>query len=146
MKKILFALLLVSYIGFSQNSNTSYEMIENSESQYKIDLKKSIVKNIDFTNIGPSVMSGRVTDLEVNPKNTTEFYVAYASGGLWHTKNNGNTFEPIFDNADTQNIGDFDVNWESNVSSYSVVVEESDLNEKYHFTQNFNFTRKIKNF
>ena len=60
MKKILFALLLVSYIGFSQNSNTSYEMIENSESQYKIDLKKSIVKNIDFTNIGPSVMSGRV--------------------------------------------------------------------------------------
>ena len=68
MKKILFGLLLVSYIGFSQNSNTSYEMIENSESQYKIDLKKSIVKNIDFTNIGPSVMSGRVTDLEVNPK------------------------------------------------------------------------------
>ena len=84
MKKILFALLLVSYLGFSQNANTSYQMIEKSENQYKIDLQKSIVKNIDFTNIGPSVMSGRVTDLEVNPKNTTEFYVAYASGGLWH--------------------------------------------------------------
>ena len=113
MKKILFALLLISYLGFSQNSNTSYEMIENSESQYKIDLKKSIVKNIDFTNIGPSVMSGRVTDLEVNPKNTTEFYVAYASGGLWHTVNNGTTFNPIMDNSITQNIGDFDVDWNS---------------------------------
>ena len=84
MKKILFALLLVSYLGFSQNANTSYEMIEKSESQYKIDLQKSIVKNIDFTNIGPSVMSGRVTDLEVNPKNTTEFYVAYASVSYTH--------------------------------------------------------------
>ena len=65
MKKILFALLLVSYIGFSQNANTSYDDIEKSENQYKIDLQKSVVKNIDFTNIGPSVMSGRVTDLEV---------------------------------------------------------------------------------
>ena len=113
MKKILFALLLVSYLGFSQNANTSYEMIEKSENQYKIDLQKSIVKNIDFTNIGPSVMSGRVTDLEVNPKNTTEFYVAYASGGLWHTLNNGTTFNPIMDNSITQNIGDFDIDWNS---------------------------------
>ena len=113
MKNILFALLLVSYLGFSQNSNTSHEMIIKSENQYKIDLKKSIVKNIDFTNIGPSVMSGRVTDLEVNPKNTTEFYVAYASGGLWHTVNNGTTFNPIMDNSITQNIGDFDVDWNS---------------------------------
>ena len=38
MKKILFALLLVSYIGFSQNANTSYDDIEKSEKQYKIAL------------------------------------------------------------------------------------------------------------
>ena len=113
MKKILFALLLVSYLGFSQNANTSYDAIEKSENQYKIDLQTSIVKNIDFTNIGPSVMSGRVTDLELNPENTTEFYVAYASGGLWHTVNNGTTFYPIMDNSITQNIGDFDIDWNS---------------------------------
>ena len=28
MKKILFALLLVSYLGFSQNANTSYDAIQ----------------------------------------------------------------------------------------------------------------------
>ena len=56
-------------------------------------------------------MSGRVSDIEVNPKNSNEFYVAYASGGLWHTTNNGNTFKSVFDNANTQNIGDFDVDW-----------------------------------
>jgi len=94
---------------------TSYEKIDQSIKFQNEMIKNSIVGELKFQNIGPSVMSGRVSDIEVNPNNPNEFYVAYASGGLWHTKNNGNTFEPIFDNADTQNIGDFDVNWESNV-------------------------------
>ena len=64
-------------------------------------------------NIGPSIMSGRVVDLEVNPEDPTEFYVAYASGVLWHTTDNGTTFTPIFDNAPTQNIGDIAMHWES---------------------------------
>ena len=42
-------------------------------------LHHSLVKNLPFENIGPSIMSGRVTDLAVNPEMTTEFYVAYAS-------------------------------------------------------------------
>ena len=33
-------------------------------------------------NIGPTVMSGRVVDLDVNPNDPANFYVAYASGGL----------------------------------------------------------------
>ena len=37
-------------------------------------------------------MSGRVVDLEVNPDDPTEFYVAYATGGLWHSTNNGQSF------------------------------------------------------
>ncbi len=59
-------------------------------------------------------MSGRVVDLDVNPEDPTEFYVAYASGGLWLTKNNGTTFKPVMDNAPTQNIGDIAVDWKSN--------------------------------
>ena len=113
MKNISFFIILFSIFCQSQNNYTSAELIEKSEFQYKNQLENSIVKNIQFVNIGPSVMSGRVTDLEVNPKNTTEFYVAYASGGLWHTINNGTTFDPIMDNSITQNIGDFAVDWES---------------------------------
>ncbi len=75
--------------------------------------QESIVQNIAFTSIGPSIMSGRVVDLDVNPNNPTEFYVAYASGGLWHTKNNGTTFTPVMDNSPTQNIGDIAVDWKS---------------------------------
>ena len=113
MKNITYLIILISFISFGQNNFTPAKLIEKSENQYKYDLQTSIVKNIEFVNIGPSVMSGRVTDLEVNPEDTSEFYVAYASGGLWHTINNGTTFNPVMDNSITQNIGDFAVDWDS---------------------------------
>ena len=114
MKNLTLIFFIFSLLSYSQNNFTSARSIEISENNYEEQLRSSIVKNIELTNIGPSVMSGRVTDLEVNPNNPTEFYVAYASGGLWHTKNNGTTFSPIMDNSMTQNIGDFAVDWKSN--------------------------------
>jgi len=92
MKNIytLLALNIIGFLGFAQ---------------------ETIVQNIKFTSIGPSVMSGRVVDLDVNVNNPNEFYVAYASGGLWYTNNNGTTFTPVMDNASTQNIGDIAVDW-----------------------------------
>lgn len=74
---------------------------------------QSIVQNVPFTNIGPTVMSGRVVDFDVNPDQPTEFYVAYASGGLWYTNNNGTSFTAITENAPTQNMGDVAVDWNS---------------------------------
>ena len=58
-------------------------------------------------------MSGRVADIDVNPNNTMEFYVGYASGGLWYTKNNGTTFTPVLDSSATQNVGDIAIDWSS---------------------------------
>lgn len=75
--------------------------------------KKSLVNNINFRNIGPSIMSGRVVDIDVNPKDPTEFYVAYATGGLWHSTNNGLSFTSIFDSEDVIVLGDIAVNWNS---------------------------------
>ncbi|MFN0728648.1 VPS10 domain-containing protein [Polaribacter gochangensis] len=115
MKKIttfFAALLIVSSINAQQT--TSANQIEKALNQKDALTKNSIVKNIKFTNIGPTVMSGRVADLDVNPNDPTEFYVGYASGGLWHTKNNGITFTPIMDTSQTQNIGDIAVDWKSN--------------------------------
>ncbi len=75
--------------------------------------EQSLLKNIRFKNIGPTVMSGRVVDLDVNPADPTEFYVAYASGGLWYTNNNGTSFVPVMDGTATQNLGDIAVHWPS---------------------------------
>lgn len=105
--------------------------------------ENSVLKDIAFRNIGPTVMSGRVDDLEVNPKDPTEFYVAYATGGLWHTTNNGQSFESIFDHEAVIGIGDIAINWKtrsiwvgtgevnSSRSSYAGVgVYKSDNNGK----------------
>ena len=73
--------------------------------------KSSLVKNVPFKNIGPTIMSGRVVDLAVNPEKPSEFYVGYASGGVWHTANNGTSFTPVLDSAATQSVGKIAVDW-----------------------------------
>ena len=109
-----FLLFFCSFlIAFSQQPSTPAEAIQKALLQKKEMESSSLVKNVPFTNIGPSVMSGRVVDVDVNPNNTTEFYVAYASGGLWYTNNNGTTFEPVMDNATTINTGDIAVDWKN---------------------------------
>ncbi|RYY38953.1 MAG: glycosyl hydrolase [Chitinophagaceae bacterium] len=75
--------------------------------------KASVLDSVVFRSIGPTVMSGRITDIDVNPSDPTEFYVAYASGGLWYSRNNGQSFVPVFDSVETQTIGDIAVNWRS---------------------------------
>ncbi|GAA4109122.1 hypothetical protein GCM10022393_05530 [Aquimarina addita] len=97
---------------FSQQVATPADEVQKALLQKKQMEISSLVRTIPFENIGPSVMSGRVVDVEVNPENTTEFYVAYASGGVWHTVNNGTTFEPILDTAETINTGDIAVDWQ----------------------------------
>ncbi|MBL7827318.1 MAG: glycosyl hydrolase [Saprospiraceae bacterium] len=76
---------------------------------------QSLLDNLEADNIGPSIFSCRVTDLDVNPADATEMYVAYASGGLWHTTNNGLRFNPVFDHEASMTIGDIAVDWKNRV-------------------------------
>ena len=112
-KSIFYFFIFITSALISQQNSTNASTIESSLIQKEKLVKNSLVKNIEFTNIGPTVMSGRVADVDVNPNNTTEFYVGYASGGLWYTNNNGTTFTPVLDNSPTQNIGDIAVDWNS---------------------------------
>lgn len=66
----------------------------------------SSLKNYPARNIGPVVQGGRIVDIAVNESNKKEYYLAYASGGLFKTTNNGVTFESIFDNQDAIGLGD----------------------------------------
>ena len=100
-------------ISIAQVPATSYQDVLSSLKVKSQMEQTSLVKNIPLKNIGPSIMSGRVVDLDVNPENPVEFYVGYASGGLWYTNNNGTTFTPVLDNSETQNVGDIAVDWAS---------------------------------
>jgi photosystem II stability/assembly factor-like uncharacterized protein len=55
------------------------------------------LKGIELRGIGPSIATGRIADVEIDPKNHNVWYVASAFGGLWKTVNRGITFTPIFD-------------------------------------------------
>ncbi|MEP0087413.1 MAG: glycosyl hydrolase, partial [Maribacter dokdonensis] len=113
MKQFYFLLLIGISIVSAQVQPTTSEKIDESLIAKQAMDANSLVKNIPLKNVGPSVMSGRVVDLAVNDNNPTEYYVAYASGGLWYTNNNGNTFTPVMDETQTQNLGDIAVHWQS---------------------------------
>jgi photosystem II stability/assembly factor-like uncharacterized protein len=115
--KRLFAIsaLLCAFITQAQIKSTPAQERLKSIDQRKQLLSRSVLNETSFRNIGPTVMSGRVVDIEVNPQDPTEFYVAYASGGLWHTQNNGQSFTPIFDSTDILTIGDIAVNWQNKI-------------------------------
>ena len=110
-KYLSFLFFFSVVFAFAQQPATSAESMQLALKQKRAMAGSSLVKNVPFKNIGPTIMSGRVVDLDVNPDMTSEFYVGYASGGVWHTTNNGTTFTPILDNSDTQNVGDIAVHW-----------------------------------
>ncbi|MBS1631616.1 MAG: glycosyl hydrolase, partial [Bacteroidetes bacterium] len=111
---LLTALLcFFSLAVYSQVTVTSAQERLKGLQQREVLEQKSVLNSIKFRNIGPSIMSGRVDDLDVNPEDPTEFYVAYATGGLWYTQNNGQSFVPVFDSSDIIGIGDIAVNWKT---------------------------------
>lgn len=111
-KKIGILFLFSASAIAQQNATSAADILQSVTAQEQLK-HESRVKNLAFEAIGPAVMSGRVVALAVNPDLPTEFYVAYASGGVWHTKDNGISFTPIMDNAPTQNIGEIAMHWPS---------------------------------
>ena len=70
--------------------------------------ESSLFKNLDWQFIGPTNISGRMTDVDVvRPKGKNYIiYAAGATGGVWKTTNEGTTWEPIFENCPSTSIGD----------------------------------------
>jgi photosystem II stability/assembly factor-like uncharacterized protein len=68
-----------------------------------------VLKNFTWRSIGPANMGGRIDDLAVVESNPSTFYVAFATGGVWKTVNNGTTFIPVFDDQPVTSIGDIAV-------------------------------------
>ena len=114
MKRLLTisALFCTLFVQAQIKATSAQERLKTIDQRKQL-LSRSTLNETGFRNIGPSIMSGRVVDIEVNPQDPTEFYVAYASGGLWQTKNNGQSFTSIFDSVDVLTIGDIAVNWQN---------------------------------
>ncbi|MBK8520848.1 MAG: glycosyl hydrolase [Chitinophagaceae bacterium] len=111
---IILLLVIVNSVQAQVKPSTAAER-SNGLQKRKLLEKDTTLYSIKFRNVGPSVMSGRVVDVDVNPADPTEFYVAYATGGLWYTKNNGQSLVPVFDKENAFGIGDIAVNWSDGI-------------------------------
>ena len=115
---IFFALISAASYGQKKlKTPAPTSATERMKSQEKRDSlsARSISNGLEFKSVGPTIMSGRVVDIAVNPDDPTEFYVAYASGGLWHTTNNGTSFISVFDDEIVLTLGAVAVNWKHGV-------------------------------
>jgi len=65
---------------------------------------KDYYGDMNARQIGPAVMSGRISDMENHPTNPKIIYTGTAGGGVWKSDNAGTTFRPIFDDH-SQSIG-----------------------------------------
>jgi photosystem II stability/assembly factor-like uncharacterized protein len=68
-------------------------------------LNAEALSGLVFRNIGPAVMSGRISDIAIHPNNRSLWYVAAGSGGVWKTENAGTTWTPVFDNQASYSMG-----------------------------------------
>ena len=68
-------------------------------------ITSELLSGLEFRNIGPAIMSGRISDIVMHPKRRATWYVAVGSGGVWKTENAGTTWTPIFDAQGAYSIG-----------------------------------------
>jgi photosystem II stability/assembly factor-like uncharacterized protein len=71
-------------------------------------VERSLFGTLPWQHLGPTNISGRVTDIAVaEPRGETyTMYVGGAGGGVWKTVNEGVTWTPVFDREITASIGD----------------------------------------
>lgn len=96
---VLLSLLFVTITSFSQKKGLKTESVDKSI------LNSGLLSTLKFRNIGPALISGRISDMAVNPSNHSEYYFTAASGGVWKTENSGTTFTPVFDKEGSYSIG-----------------------------------------
>lgn len=68
------------------------------------DVEKAMNK-LEWREIGPANMGGRVTDIVGLPGDPTTFYFGGADGGVFKTTNGGTTFEPLFTDQRVYSVG-----------------------------------------
>ncbi len=72
--------------------------------QKKPTVSSSTFGRIQARQIGPALMSGRVTCIDALQSDALHLYIGTASGGLWKSTNGGVILKPVFDKH-TQSLG-----------------------------------------
>jgi photosystem II stability/assembly factor-like uncharacterized protein len=102
---VLLSLLLSFSSSFAERTKKDKDKEKDEKRAITDTIRQCDIAGLGFRSIGPALTSGRIADFAVNPANHSEYYVAVASGHIWKTINNGNTFQPVFDDYGAYSIG-----------------------------------------
>ena len=101
---ILFALCLQAFpvtLGAQQPASPLVESFERYQQ-----MKSDTTYGLQWVSVGPLVNSARVEAVQLDPTRPGTMYVAFGSGGLWKTTNNGMSWNSIFEGHASYGIGD----------------------------------------
>ncbi len=132
--KTLCSLTFIGLLMLSASTHTmadvssTYNHQKVSWDQHQAMRSETPYKGITWRNVGPVVQGGRAVDVIRPVDQPHVIYVGYASGGVWKSTNNGNTFVPITDNLPSQIVG-------------SLVVDPNDSNTLWLGTGENNSSR-----
>lgn len=125
MKKflIIFVIFLISISIFSATLEDALKRIhpiwgevdwmirENAFKTRQSLLENSPFACIPFENVGPMAQGGRIMDLAMDERLPATWLVAFATGGVWITHDDGHNWKPIFENQPAFSIGSLGVAW-----------------------------------
>ncbi len=106
----LFLATLLSVDGL-EAQRTNYPDPDTRMAWYETHMEMKVnspFSELPWQFVGPTNVSGRITDVAVvEPRGENyTIFIAAASGGVWRTRNEGVTWEPVLDEGPTTSIGD----------------------------------------
>ncbi len=101
----LFLTGLISIVSVKSQENQPSSPLLASFAVYE-QMKASTAYGLEWIPIGPTINSARADAVQVDPSRPGTMYLAFGSGNLWKTTNNGLSWKPIFEEQPALGIGD----------------------------------------
>ena len=98
---------IATNILFAQASNDAGAGRAAAFNQHQALNTSSPYKKMQWRNVGPDLISGRVTEVAGLPGNKNVIFASFATGGFWKTVDAGETWMPLTDQLGTLSIGAF---------------------------------------
>lgn len=106
MRKVFPIFFILSCVLIKVSTSQQPESpLVSSFAEYK-QMKEETLFGLEWISLGPVVNSARVEAVQLDPTHPGTMYVAFGSGNLWKTVNNGLTWTPIFEDQAALGIGD----------------------------------------
>lgn len=101
-----FVILLAGAAAAADNGPTPADQRLEWYRQHAAMKEASLFKALEWRFFGPTIMSGRICDVDSPRGSRHTIFAASASGGLWRSVNEGTTWEAVFEEGPATTVGD----------------------------------------